>query len=238
MSPISAQKLSSYQSRLGISIKNEALLQRALTHRSYLHEHSGKGIEDNERLEFLGDAVLDFIAADWLYNRLPDALEGSLTRLRAGLVRNETLATYASALGIGEMLLLGKGELEHGGRERARNLGGAFEAVAAALYLDQGLEAVRQFAVPWFESALDDMLREQSDKDAKSRLQEWSQATLGLTPIYRTTNVTGPDHAREFTIEVWIGEQTYGVGTGSNKQSAAQAAAHSALQTIQKQPED
>src|SRR5690242_2773504 len=135
MRPISGQKLASYQSRLGISITNETLLQRALTHRSYLHEHLGEGIEDNERLEFLGDAVLDFIAADWLYNRLPDAPEGNLTRLRAGLVRNETLATYASALGIGEMLLLGKGELEHGGRERSRNLGGAFEAVAAALYL-------------------------------------------------------------------------------------------------------
>ena len=238
MPPINARNLASYQSRLGITLKDAALLKRALTHRSYLHEHADEDIEDNERLEFLGDAVLDFIAADWLYNRLPDALEGSLTRLRAGLVRNETLATYASALGIGDMLLLGKGELEHGGRERARNLGGAFEAVAAALYLDQGLDAVRLFAVPWFESALDDMLREQSDKDAKSRLQEWSQATLGQTPIYRTVNVTGPDHAREFTLEVLIGDKVYGVGTGSNKQSAAQAAAHSALTTLQKQQED
>ena len=194
MAPINTRKLATYQSRLGISIKNEALLQRALTHRSYLHEHPGEGIEDTERLEFLGDAVLDFIAADWLYNRLPDALEGTLTRLRAGLVRNETLASYANALGIGEMLLLGKGEQEHGGKERARNLGGAFEAVAAALYLDQGLEAVRLFAVPWFASALDDMLREQSDKDAKSRLQEWSQATFGLTPVYRTVNATVTEH--------------------------------------------
>src|SRR5258708_17485811 len=238
MPPINARNLASYQSRLGITLKDAALLKRALTHRSYLHEHADEGIEDNERLEFLGDAILDFVAADWLYNRVPDALEGSLTRLRAGLVRNETLATYASALGIGEMLLLGKGELEHGGRMRSRNLGGAFEAVAGALYLDQGMEAVRQFAVPWFASALDDMLREQSDKDDKSRLQEWSQATLGHTPVYRTVSITGPDHAHEFTLEVLIGDKVYGVGTGSNKQSAAQAAAHSALTALQKQQGD
>src|SRR5579859_3356987 len=144
MRPINAHNLASYQSRLGITFKDAALLQRALTHRSYLHEHADEGIEDNERLEFLGDAVLDFIAADWLYTRLPDALEGSLTRLRAGLVRNETLATYASALGIGEMLLLGKGELEHGGRERTCNRAGACEAVSAARSPAQALAAFRQ----------------------------------------------------------------------------------------------
>src|SRR5258708_35259238 len=110
MPPINARNLASYQSRLGITLKDAALLKRALTHRSYLHEHLDEGIEDNERLEFLGDAILDFIAAEWLYNRLPDIPEGRLTRLRAGLVRNEQLAVYATALGIGGMLLFGKGE--------------------------------------------------------------------------------------------------------------------------------
>jgi ribonuclease III len=224
--------LDGYAARLGVSFNDRSLLQRALTHRSYLNEHPDEELVDNERLEFLGDSVLDFIAAEWLYERLPDMNEGNLTRLRAGLVRNETLAGYATAIGLNEMLLLGKGEQEHGGRNRLRNLGGAFEALAGALYLDQGLDVVREFAKPWFVPVLDEMLREQSDKDAKSRLQEWSQATLNLTPVYRTALVVGPDHAREFTMEVVIGEKVYGVGTGRNKQAAAQAAAQAALSEV------
>lgn len=224
--------LSGYAGRLGLAFRDLSLLQRALTHRSYLNEHPDETLEDNERLEFLGDSVLDFIAAEWLYGRFPEMPEGDLTRLRAGLVRNESLARYASAIGLNEMLLLGKGEEEYGGRERLRNLGGAFEALAGALYLDQGIEAVRQFARPWFVPVLEEMLREQSDKDAKSRLQEWSQSALNLTPVYRTVRITGPDHAREFTIEVVIGERVYGLGHGRNKQVAAQAAARSALETI------
>jgi ribonuclease III len=209
------------------------LLRRALTHRSYLNEHADEQLEDNERLEFLGDSVLDFIAAEWLYDRFPEMDEGNLTRLRAGLVRNEALADYASAIGLSDMLLLGKGEEEHGGRTRLRNLGGAFEAVMGALYLDQGIEAVREFSVPKFIPVLEAMIQGQSDKDAKSRLQEWSQATFGLTPIYRTVHTTGPDHAREFTIEVVIGEKVYGEGSGRNKQVAAQAAAQAALVAIE-----
>ncbi len=228
-----ADDLQDHIARLGVTFNDVSLLQRALTHRSYLNEHPDETLEDNERLEFLGDSVLDFIAAEWLYERFPEMSEGNLTRLRAGLVRNETLAGYASAIGIDDMLLLGKGEEESGGRGRLRNLGGAFEAVAGALYLDQGAEAVRQFVRPWFIPVLDDMLREQSDKDAKSRLQEWSQANLGLTPTYRTVQVTGPDHEREFTLEVVIGSRVYGVGKGRNKQVAAQAAAQAALESIE-----
>ncbi len=231
--------LNDYATRLGVTFRDNSLLQRALTHRSYLNEHPDENLEDNERLEFLGDSVLDFIAAEWLYERFPQMSEGNLTRLRAGLVRNETLASYASAAGLNDMLLLGKGEEEHGGRTRLRNLGGAFEALAGALYLDQGMDAVRQFARPWFVPVLDEMLREQSDKDAKSRLQEWSQASLNLTPIYRTVRVTGPDHAREFTIEVVIGDRVFGAGSGHNKQAAAQAAARAALEAIEgREPED
>jgi ribonuclease-3 len=228
-----ADDLQDHIARLGVTFNDVSLLQRALTHRSYLNEHPDETLEDNERLEFLGDSVLDFIAAEWLYERFPEMSEGNLTRLRAGLVRNETLAGYASAIGIDDMLLLGKGEEESGGRGRLRNLGGAFEAVAGALYLDQGAEAVRQFVRPWFIPVLDDMLREQSDKDAKSRLQEWSQANLSLTPTYRTVQVTGPDHEREFTLEVVIGSRVYGVGKGRNKQVAAQAAAQAALESIE-----
>jgi ribonuclease-3 len=228
----SSPDLAVYQARLGLTFRDVSLLRRALTHRSYIHEHPDEAVEDNERLEFLGDAILDFVAAEWLYNRLPDMREGNLTRLRAGLIRNEVLATYASALGVGEMLFFGKGEREGGGQTKLRNLGGAFEAMAGALYLDQGMDAVRKFATPWFGPVLDEMLREQSDKDAKSRLQEWSQSSLGQTPTYRTIQAIGPDHAKEYTVEVVIGQKVYGVGTGSNKQLAAQAAARSALATL------
>lgn len=221
---------------LGLTFQNVDLLRRALTHRSYVNEHPDEQAEDNERLEFLGDSVLDFIAAEWLYEQFPTTEEGTLTRLRAGLVRNESLATYATALGLPDVLLLGKGEEENGGRTRLRNLGGAFEAVAGALYLDQGIDPVREFAKPWFVPALAEMLREQSDKDAKSRLQEWSQATLNLTPVYRTVKASGPDHAREFTLEVVIGDRVYGVGRGRNKQIAAQAAAQAALAAIPQDP--
>jgi ribonuclease III len=225
--------LSDYGARLGVTFKDMLLLQRALTHRSYLNEHPDANLQDNERLEFLGDAVLDFIAAEWLFERFPDLDEGTLTRLRAGMVRNETLASYSAALGLGDLLLLGKGEEEHGGRSRLSNLGSTFEAFCGALYLDQGLEAVRQFAKPWFAPVLDDMMRERSDKDAKSLLQEWAQAHLGLTPAYRTAQVTGPDHDRQFTIEVLVGEQVLGVGQGRSKQLAAQAAARVALDGLE-----
>jgi ribonuclease-3 len=218
-----------YQQQIGIVFKNPALLRRALTHRSYLNEHADESLQDNERLEFLGDAVLDFIAAEWLYERFPEMNEGDLTRLRAGLVRTQSLASYAALLGIGDVLLMGHGEEENGGRKRLSNLCGAFEAFAGALYLDQGAEPVAHFVKPFFEPILEEMLRTQSYIDAKSRFQEWSQAKLNLTPVYREVGVTGPDHAREFTIEVRVGEVVYGVGTGPSKQIAAQAAAQAGL---------
>lgn len=219
-------------SKLGLSFNDATLFQRALTHRSYLNEHVEEQLEDNERLEFLGDAVIDFLAAEWLYESLPDMSEGTLTRLRAGLVRNETLASYASALGLGELLLMGKGEEECGGRSRLRNLSCAFEAVMGALYLDQGMEAVRAFVRPRFDPVLDEMLREQSDKDAKSRLQEWSQSALNLVPTYQAVHVDGPEHAPEFTVEVTIGDEVYGIGKGHSKQAAAQTAAQAALDAL------
>ncbi len=228
-------QLQTFEELLGVRFNDPMLFQRALTHRSYLNEHSREKAQDNERLEFLGDSILDFIAAEWLYARFPEMNEGNLTRLRAGLVRNNTLATYASALGIGEMLLMGKGEQDNGGRSRTRNLGGAFEAIAGALYLDQGLDAVRTFATPCFVPVLDEMQQSRSETDAKSRLQEWSQATLGATPTYRTVESSGPDHAREFTLEVLLGDRVYGSGHGSSKQEAAQAAAQAALNAIKEE---
>ncbi len=228
-----ASTLTDHLARLGVTFNDWALLERALTHRSYLNEHPDEPLQDNERLEFLGDAVLDFLAAEWLYEDFPDMDEGGLTRLRAGLVRNETLAGFAEALGIGEALRLGKGEEEGGGRSRPSNLGSAFEALAGALYLDRGMDAVRRFARPWFDPVLEAMLQGQSDKDAKSRLQEWSHATLNQTPIYHIVNVAGPEHAPEFTFEVMIGGRVFGTGKGRSKQAAAQAAAQEALAALQ-----
>ncbi len=232
MTSAQSEALSNDQALLGLVFNDPALLQRALTHRSYINEHPDEGAEDNERLEFLGDAVIDFLVSDWLYKRLPDVAEGKLTRLRAGLVRTESLAEIARELGIGGMLRLGKGEEENGGRERISNLCGTFEAINGALYLDHGLEAVREFVSPRLTPKLDNMLREESDKDAKSRLQEWSQAMLNLTPLYRVLSITGPEHDREFAIEVVIGDAVYGVGNGHSKRAAEQQAARIALESV------
>lgn len=224
--------LADLQTQLGLSFHDHSLLLRALTHRSYLNEHPEDSLEDNERLEFLGDAVLDFITGDWLYNRFPEMREGRLTRLRAALVRTETLAEFAQVCELGPALRLGRGEEDSGGRERQANLCCSFEAVVGAIYLDQGLDAVRDFLRPLLEPALQAILNNDNDKDAKSRLQEWSQARLGLTPAYRTVSASGPDHEKEFTVAVLIGEKVYGHGVGRSKQNAAQAAAEQALTAI------
>jgi len=224
--------LEEVQQQLGVAFATPILLLRALTHRSWLNEHPLEGIEDNERLEFLGDAVIGFIVGEWLYKQFPELAEGKMTRLRAGLVRRETLASIARAVGIGDVLRLGKGEEEHGGRERDNNLCGAFEAVSGALYMDRGVEQVRAFVLPHLEPLLSEMLREDSDKDAKSRLQEWSQSNLNLTPTYRVQNVEGPEHDRLFTIEAVVGEAVYGMGRGHSKRSAEQEAAREALAAL------
>ena len=204
---------------------------RALTHRSYLNEHP-ETIEDNERLEFLGDAVLDFLAGAVLYNKYPEMNEGRLTRLRAALVNTEQLAAFAASLDIGSQLRLGKGEDDSGGRQRSTLLCAAFEAAVGAYYLDSGLEAVRTFVEPLFDVAAGQILNDQMDVDPKSHFQEWAQAERGHTPRYVQVGITGPDHSRVYTVEVWVGDESFGTGSGSNKQSAAQAAARAALEKV------
>ncbi|NWG15628.1 MAG: ribonuclease III [Chloroflexi bacterium] len=221
------------QEQIGVQFVNDRLLWQALTHRSYINEH-GEAEGDNERLEFLGDAVLDFLVGDMLFQRFPDMPEGHLTRLRSALVRTESLAFLAAEAGLGIHLRMGKGEEAGGGRKRLSNLCAVFEAVTGALYLDQGLEAVRAFILPRVESLIGQVLEEAIDKDARSRLQEWSQAELNKTPAYRTVSATGPDHLKEFVIEVLIGEKVVGRGTGRSKQIAAQAAARDALRSVER----
>lgn len=230
MGVIDAEEL---QKRNGFTFRDKSLLLRALTHPSYLNENPRQGLEDNQRLEFLGDAILDFISSEWLYHRFPEATEGRLTRLRSALVRTEALSSLAIECHIDRALLLGHGEEENGGRRRAGNTCAAFEAIIGALYLDQDIQTVREFMEPLFQKALDDILRLEVDKDPKSLLQEWSQANLGLTPTYEVIDSRGPDHAKEFTVAVYIGNKRRAEGTGSSKQAAAQQAARHALEILE-----
>ncbi len=217
-----------FQSRIGYHFRDPGLLLRALTHSSYVNEHPDEG-PDNQRLEFLGDAVLGFAVAAWVYVRYPSFHEGEMTRLRAALVREETLARWAGQLGLGEALRLGRGEAEGGGRTRPANLEDGFEALVGALYLDGGLEPVRQFLHPLVEPEAAAILAAAADRDAKSRLQEWAQAELGVTPHYRIVAERGPDHAKTFVAQVLLGAKVVGRGEGHSKQAAEQAAAQQAL---------
>ena len=214
------------------AFNNPALLTRALTHRSYLNEHPELEPEDNERLEFLGDAILDFVVAGWLFRKYPDLDEGRLTSIRSALVRTEKLSELATQVGLSEQLRLGKGEAGSGGRTRQTLLADAFEAFVGALYLDRGIRAVQRWLTPLIQKEVERIIAAQSDRDAKSALQEWSQALRGITPHYRTVGESGPDHAKRFTIAVFIGAEEVGRGEGASKQGAAQAAAADALKHL------
>src|SRR5512144_3235095 len=214
------------------TFKNPTLLTRALTHRSYLNEHPEVEPEDNERLEFLGDAVLDFVVAGWLFRQYPNLDEGRLTSIRSALVRAEKLSELAGQIGLGNYLRLGKGESGSGGRTRQTLLADAFEAVIGALYLDQGMRAVQRWLSPLVKREIEHIIAAQGDRDAKSALQEWSQALRRITPHYRTVREAGPDHAKQFTVAVFIGSEEAGRGAGPSKQIAAQAAAADALQRL------
>ena len=220
------------QQMLGYRFRDLNVLRRALTHPSYVNEHPEDETGDNQRLEFLGDAVLDFIAGAWVYRHYPDFDEGRMTRLRASLVRTGTLAQLARQVGIGEALRLGRGEEEAGGRKRDANLCDAFEAVVGALYLDGGLAAAEDFVEPLIAPVAEATLAAEADWDAKSRLQEWSQADLGITPHYRIIAEDGPDHAKTFVAQVLLGQKVAGQGYGRSKQAAEQAAAQAAWESL------
>ncbi len=218
-----------FADRAGLPMRDPILFRTALTHRSFLNEHADLSWEDNERLEYLGDAVLDFMLAEFLYLHFPTASEGDLTALRAALVRRETLAQFARDMNLGDALLMGHGEIESGGRERPATLCAAFEALVGAIYLDEGIEGANRFVLPRMDDELAAARIEAIDKDPKSRLQEQAQAIVGKTPRYRTVKAEGPDHAKIFTVQVFVGDQVYGQGEGPSKQVAAQQAAADAL---------
>ena len=215
--------------RLNLPFSNLSLLTRALTHRSYVNENPNSS-EDNERLEFLGDAVLDFIVGAWVYNRFPEMPEGDLTKMRSAIVRNDQLAVFARHLKLGNALRLGHGEYVTGGSQRHGLLGSTFEALIGALYLDAGLKAVETFVDPLLEEVRESTLTK--IHDPKSLLQEWAQAQKMSAPRYKTVTMTGPDHAKEFDVEVEINDRVVGSGRGSSKHTAQQAAAADAMKNL------
>jgi len=220
------------EAELGITFKDRTLLERALTHRSYLNEHPEFALEHNERLEFLGDAILDFITGEYLYHHFPEKPEGELTSLRSALVRTETLAQFAATLNLGDHLNMGKGEEDSGGRTRPALLCDAFEALTGAIYLDQGIEATLAFFIPQIKASIPIIQAHRSYLDAKSQFQELAQGTYKVTPHYQTIEERGPDHAKEFVVGAFLDETCYGEGVGTSKQLAAQAAAQAALNAL------
>lgn len=221
---------------VGVTFQNPQLLRSAFVHRSFLHEHPERfpELSTNERLEFLGDAVLNFLTAAWLFTRFPGKTEGELTSLRAALVKTATLAGFARELDLGKHVLISRGEDSPTARNRPALLADVFEAVLGAIYLDQGLEAARAFIEPYLDrhvAAIEAGLVAQIDY--RTRLQERAQARFNHTPVYHTIDVSGPDHERMFTLEVRVGDMMLGTGRGPSKQAAAQAAAQQALEALE-----
>ena len=218
---------------LGYTFNDPALLQQALVHTSYVNERPGRGLESNERLEFLGDAVLGVVVAHRLYELRPEAAEGELTVLRAWLVRQSTLARWARQMNLGPLLLLGRGESRGGGRDRPALLARGFESLIGAIYLDGGLDAVRSALLPLVDREIRTGASPQRVVDAKSRLQQVTQARFESTPIYNLVEHTGPGHSPLFVVEVRAGPEIAARGSGHSKRAAQQAAAHAALQQLQ-----
>jgi ribonuclease-3 len=221
-----------FAKRLSLPIRDARLIGRALTHRSYINEHP-EALEDNERLEFLGDAVLDFVVGAWLYNHFPEMTEGEMTRLRAALVSTDKLGEFGAQIKIGQALRMGNGEEESGGRRRLAMLCNAFEAVVGAIYLEAGVNAVQDFLDPLLLNAVVQIREGKGDQDPKSLLQEWVQARGLATPMYRIVSESGPDHSKYFQVEVIVGGKSAGRGEGRSKQAASKAAASEAMKRLE-----
>lgn len=222
-----------FATRLNLSFNTLDFLIEALTHRSYLNEHREYTGRHNERLEFLGDAVLELAVTDFLFKKFPALAEGDLTAYRASLVNTVSLAQSAQALGINEFLLLSKGEAKDTGRARDVILADAFEAIIGAVYLDSGYEAAEAFIAKNLYGKLDEVIAKRSYQDAKSRFQETAQEKRGTTPAYETLSEIGPDHDKRFTVGVFIGALEIARGVGQSKQEAEQAAAEAGLTAMQ-----
>ena len=227
--------LENLQENLGYRFRDESLLRGALYHSSYANEHRNENIVSNERLEFLGDAVLGFVSAEFLYSRFPHAPEGELTRIRAALVREESLFEVAQALQLGECLMLGKGEESGGGRQRPSILADCTEAVFAAVYLDGGMDCARDLIHRVLLSKGDITVAESRRRDYKTELQEMVQRKPHQVLRYELVGQSGPDHAKVFTVAVLLNGEPIGEGSGHSKKEAEQASARAALEKLTKE---
>jgi ribonuclease-3 len=218
-----------FEEKIGCAFANQDLLEQAFTHRSYLNENRMPGKEHNERLEFLGDAVLELAVTEFLYAKYPEKPEGDLTAYRAALVNTQSISDAATKLGMNEYLLLSRGESRDTGRARQIILANAFEALIGALYLDAGYVVARDFIAKQIFHKTEEVVEKRLWQDAKSRLQEISQEQNGITPTYQVLDQSGPDHDKRFVVGAFIGQEKIALGEGRSKQEAEQAAAEKAL---------
>jgi len=219
-----------FENKIGVSFKNQDLLKQAFVHRSYLNENRGFKLGHNERLEFLGDAVLELAITKYLFEKYPEKPEGELTSLRSALVNTNTLSEIGLGLGLNDFLLLSRGEAKDTGRARQYILANTMEALIGAIYLDQGYESAESFISKNVSPVLEKVIAESLWIDSKSRFQEIAQDETGITPTYKTEKESGPDHDKHFTVGVYLKNELVATGEGKSKQDAEQSAARKALE--------
>ena len=218
-----------FENSIGVQFKNRDLLAQAFIHRSFLNENPRTGLEHNERLEFLGDAVLELAVTDYLYREYPESPEGELTSYRAALVNANTMADFANEIAMNDYLFLSRGEAKDTGKARLYILANAIEALIGAIYMDQGYESAEQFIERFLYKRAHDVVKKKLWRDSKSLVQEKAQEHVGVTPSYKVVRETGPDHDKHFTIGIFFGEEKIAEGRGHSKQEAEQDAARAAL---------
>lgn len=226
---MSEKNFSQFEQKLNLNFKNKDLLREAFTHRSYINESKRSDLTHNERLEFLGDAVLELVVTDFLFKKYPDRTEGDLTSYRSALVNAVTLGEVARTLGMNEYLLLSKGEAKDTGKARQIILANTFEALVGALYLDQKYEGAETFITKQLLPLTEEIVEKELWKDAKSFLQEKAQEEMGITPTYKVLREAGPDHDKKFVVAVFLGDELVAEAQGKSKQEAEQGAAAAAL---------
>ncbi len=229
---MSSSNINKLETNIGVEFNDKSLLEKALTHRSYLNEHRNIP-ENNERLEFLGDAVLELIVSDFLYTTYPDRPEGDLTSFRSALVKTDSLASSARDLGIGQYLHMSRGEEDSGGREKDYLLANTFEAILGAIYLDHGYDTCKDFVSKTLFPKIGEIVEYRLDIDSKTKMQELAQSVFKLTPTYEVVKEEGPDHNKIFTVVVKLDEEIVGEGEGASKQKAEEKAASEGIKYIE-----
>lgn len=228
------RELTAFANKIGIEFNDLDKFKTALTHRSYLNEIDDSDQRHNERLEFLGDAVLELIVSEYLFETYSDRPEGELTSFRAATVKTESLAAASREMGVGDHLMMSKGEESTGGRDKDYLLANAFEAILGSIYVDQGYQKCKEFVVRWLLHKIDNIVENRLDIDAKTKFQELAQSLFRSTPIYKVLNEEGPDHEKIFTMAVVVDGQVFGEGVGTSKQKAEEQAAAHAIQQLHK----